>query len=56
MTRIMRNVGADDSGQTLAEYALILMLVTLLTIGALATIGTSISQFLFDAAGGIGGG
>lgn len=56
VSTITRRFVTDDSGQTLAEYALILMLVALLTIAALTTIGTSISDFLADAANGIGGG
>jgi pilus assembly protein Flp/PilA len=39
-----------DDGQTLVEYAFILVLVALLTIGALSAIGGSVSQMLNDAA------
>lgn len=46
----------DESGQALVEYALILMLVALLTIGALTTIGTTVSSFLTSMASGFGGG
>lgn len=46
----------DESGQALVEYALILMLVTLLTVAALTTIGTTVSSFLTSIASGIGGG
>jgi pilus assembly protein Flp/PilA len=54
--RFARGLGSDESGQTLAEYALILMLVALVTIAALTTIGTTLADFLNDIATGIGGG
>ena len=53
---IRRSEAACESGQALVEYALILMLVALLTLGALETIGGTVSQFLSDAAEGFGGG
>ena len=56
MNRFARSLAADESGQTLAEYALILMLVALLTIAALTTIGTTLVGFLTDIATGIGSG
>jgi pilus assembly protein Flp/PilA len=46
---------SEESGQTLVEYALILMLVTLLTITALTSIGTTVSAFFTNAATGLGG-
>ena len=47
---------ACESGQALVEYALILMLVALLTLAALETIGGTVSEFLSDAAEGFGSG
>jgi Flp pilus assembly pilin Flp len=47
---------ARESGQALVEYALILMLVTLLAVAALTTIGSSVTGFLSDAAAGVSGG
>jgi Flp pilus assembly pilin Flp len=47
---------ACESGQALVEYALILMLVALLTLAALETIGGTVSQFISDAAEGFGSG
>ena len=44
-----------ESGQALVEYTLVLMLVALLTIGALTTIGTTVSSFLTSIANGFGG-
>jgi Flp pilus assembly pilin Flp len=54
--RLIRRRGvACESGQALVEYALILMLIALLTVAALQTIGGTISAFLSDAAAGLGG-
>jgi Flp pilus assembly pilin Flp len=47
--------GAGDDGQTLVEYTLILMFVVLLAVTALQVIGTNITQFISDAAAGVGG-
>ena len=47
---------ACESGQALVEYALILMLVALLTLAALETIGGTVSEFISDAAEGFGSG
>jgi Flp pilus assembly pilin Flp len=44
-----------DGGQTLVEYTLILMFVVLLAVTALQVIGTNITQFISDAAAGVGG-
>ena len=46
----------DESGQTLVEYTLILMLVALVTIGAVETLGLAVVDFLADAAAAFGGG
>lgn len=47
--------GSEESGQTLVEYAMILMLVALLTVTALTSIGATVSNFFADAATGLGG-
>ena len=39
----MRNWLADEKGQTMAEYALILVLVSIVAIVALTTMGTQIN-------------
>ena len=44
-----------ESGQVLVEYALILMLVTILAVTALELIGTSVQEALSEAAAGFGG-
>jgi Flp pilus assembly pilin Flp len=45
-----------ESGQALVEYALILMLIALLTVAALQSIGGSVTGFLSAAASVLGGG
>jgi Flp pilus assembly pilin Flp len=51
----LKRRGAGDDGQTLVEYTLILMFVVLLAVTALQVIGTNITQFISDAAAGVGG-
>jgi Flp pilus assembly pilin Flp len=56
ITRLIQDDSdAGESGQTLVEYAFILMLVALLTVTALQTIGGSVQVFISDAAAGVGG-
>ena len=40
----------SESGQTLVEYSLILMLIALVSIVALTTIGTTVRDFLMSIA------
>ena len=40
MTQQIRRLWADDSGQDMVEYALLLVLLTLVVIAALRLIGT----------------
>ena len=56
MNSTLRRFGSEESGQTLVEYALILMLVAFLTFAALTSIGTTVATFLADAASALGGG
>jgi Flp pilus assembly pilin Flp len=51
----LKRRAAGDGGQTLVEYTLILMFVVLLAVTALQVIGTNITQFISDAAAGVGG-
>jgi len=44
----LRKVASRDSGQGLAEYALILALIAIVAIVALIFLGGSISQILSD--------
>jgi Flp pilus assembly pilin Flp len=55
MTSRLWRFGSEDSGQTLVEYAMVLMLVALLTVTALTSIGATVSDFLANAATGLGG-
>jgi Flp pilus assembly pilin Flp len=43
----------EDEGQALTEYALILMLVALVTVSALTGLGTTVAQLLTDMANGL---
>ena len=49
-------VAGDETGQSLVEYTLILLLVVLVTITALQLIGTTVSGLISQAAAGFGGG
>ena len=40
-----RRLWADDSGQDLAEYALMLVLLTVIVIAALTLMGPTIAEF-----------
>jgi Flp pilus assembly pilin Flp len=42
-----------DEGQALVEYALVLLLIALVTVAALTSIGVSVSSALFDMANGL---
>jgi pilus assembly protein Flp/PilA len=49
MTRfvhMIKALGDDEEGQGLVEYALILVLVSIVAIGALTAIGTNVSNVL----------
>lgn len=41
----LRRLWADESGQDLAEYALLLVLLTLVTLVAIRFLGTTIANF-----------
>jgi len=42
-----------EEGQALVEYALVLLLIALVTVAALTSIGVSVSSALFDMASGL---
>lgn len=44
MTRLLRNFCHDDSGQDLAEYALLFALIAVVAIASLAVLGGGISD------------
>jgi pilus assembly protein Flp/PilA len=43
MTKLFKSFWTDDSGQTLAEYALLLALIAIVVIVVLTTLGTKIT-------------
>jgi pilus assembly protein Flp/PilA len=43
----------NEEGQALVEYALILMLIALVTVGALTLLGTNVSNLLNAMAAGL---
>lgn len=53
LRRTMGHVSAEESGQTMAEYGLILSLLSVALIFALTTIGTSISGFFTSFSAGL---
>ena len=48
MKEQIRRFWADDSGQDLVEYALLLVLLTIVVIAALRILGPTISSFFND--------
>ncbi len=45
MTSLLKSFWADDSGQTLAEYALLLALIFIVVIVAVRALGPTIRDF-----------
>ena len=43
----------NEDGQALVEYALVLMLIALVTVGALTLLGTNVSNLLNAMAAGL---
>lgn len=43
----------QEDGQALVEYALVLLLIALVTVGALTSIGVSVSSAITDMANGL---
>lgn len=53
MVRILSNLWADEQGQDLTEYALLLVLVALSAIAGMSKIGSTISDVFSNAAGNL---
>ena len=53
MSKVVKWFRRDEEGQGLAEYGLILALIAVVCIGALTTLGTSISGMLGTLSGSI---
>jgi len=49
MTELIRNMWKDDSGQDIAEYALMLAVILVIVIGTVKLIGTN-ANTIFDKA------
>ncbi len=58
MLTLWNAVWNDDSGQDLAEYALLIALIAIVVIGAVTLLGTNIEGVFNNIAGalGVGGG
>ena len=50
MRMLLRRLWTDESGQDLAEYALLIVLLTIVVIAALQLLGPTIAQFYNDVA------
>jgi pilus assembly protein Flp/PilA len=46
---LLRSFGADESGATATEYAVMLALIVMIALGAIATLGEKVSQVFVDA-------
>jgi Flp pilus assembly pilin Flp len=49
MTEILRNVWLDDEGQDLAEYAVLLGVILLVTVATILAIGTDVNTIFGNA-------
>jgi pilus assembly protein Flp/PilA len=49
MREILRNIWLDDEGQDLAEYAILLGVILVLTVAAVTAIGTDVSTIFGNA-------
>ncbi len=55
MTNILKTLIAEEKGQGMAEYGLILALIAVVVIGALQLMGTTISDKFGEVNGGLTG-
>ena len=55
MTTLWKAFWSDESGQDLAEYALLIALIALVVIGAVTLLGTSIQTVFTNIATALGG-
>ena len=53
-TVTLRNLVADEDGQALTEYGLILGLIAVVCVGALALMGTNVNNMLKSIASTLG--
>lgn len=55
LQQLIDRLGLEEDGQGLAEYGLILALVTILCVSALTTLGTSINDLVYGPVNAIFG-
>jgi pilus assembly protein Flp/PilA len=54
MMQLMSRLGTDDSGQDLAEYALLLALIAVVALLAVRLLGPTIAGFFNDVSDNLG--
>ena len=50
MKKLLRNLWQDESGQDLAEYTMLIVLIAIACIGAITALGGGVQTGLSDAA------
>jgi Flp pilus assembly pilin Flp len=50
LTRVLRGLWRDESGQDLTEYALLMVLIALVAIASMKALGTTVSNVFSNAA------
>ena len=53
MKKLLRNLWQDESGQDLAEYTMLIVLIAIACIGAVTTLGGGVQTGLSSAAGAL---
>jgi Flp pilus assembly pilin Flp len=53
MLELMRNFWTDESGQDLAEYALLIALIAIVSVGVILTFGGQIATIFENITGGL---
>jgi pilus assembly protein Flp/PilA len=56
MLELMRNFWTDESGQDLAEYALLIALIAIVSVVVITAFGTQIQAIFTNITGQMGGG
>ena len=55
MKELLRKVWADDQGQDIAEYAVMLAVILVIVVGTIRLIGTQANNVFSETASAIGG-
>ncbi len=53
MKKLLLNLWQDESGQDLAEYTMLIVLIAIAAIGAVTTLGSAVNTGLSNAAGSL---